>query len=139
VFYLRPGPLHPDRLDPASRGAGCGISLCPQHRPPAGPVPQSDPNRRCLGLNDILGEETADISPVDAARLDIKHDERIKVTSRRGEVQVKAKVTKEVPQGMVWMAFHFREACANWLTNPVFDPVSQTAEYKACAVQIEKI
>ena len=25
---------------------------------------------------------------------------------------------------MVWMAFHFREACANWLTNPVFDPVS---------------
>ena len=39
---------------------------------------------------------------------------------------------------MVWMAFHFREACANWLTNPVFDPVSRTAEYKACAVRIEK-
>ena len=39
---------------------------------------------------------------------------------------------------MVWMAFHFREACANWLTNPAFDPVSQTAEYKACAVRIEK-
>ena len=94
---------------------------------------------RCLGLNDILGEETADISPVDAARLDINHGEKITVKSRRGAVQVKAKVTKEVPQGMVWMAFHFREACANWLTNPVFDPVSQTAEYKACAVQLEKI
>jgi formate dehydrogenase major subunit len=40
---------------------------------------------------------------------------------------------------MVWMAFHFREACANWLTNPVFDPISQTAEYKACAVKIGKI
>ena len=69
----------------------------------------------------------------------IKHGEMITVKSRRGEVKVKAKVTKEVPQGMVWMAFHFREACANWLTNPVFDPVSQTAEYKACAVRIEKI
>jgi formate dehydrogenase major subunit len=75
---------------------------------------------------------------VDASRLGINHGETIKVRSRRGAVQVKAKVTKEVPQGMVWMAFHFRRGCANWLTNAVFDPVSQTAEYKACAVQIEK-
>ncbi len=37
------------------------------------------------------------------------------------------------------MAFHFREACANWPTNPVYDPVTQTAEYKACAVNIGKI
>ena len=93
---------------------------------------------RCLGLNDILGEETADISPQDAQRLGIKHGETIKVKSRRGEVKVKARVTQEVPKGLVWMAFHFREANANWLTNPVFDPVSQTAEYKACAVRLEK-
>jgi formate dehydrogenase major subunit len=93
---------------------------------------------RCLGLDDILGEETADISPADAGRLGIQHGEYIKVKSRRGEVKVKARVTQEVPQGLVWMAFHFREACANWLTNPVFDPICLTAEYKACAVQIEK-
>jgi formate dehydrogenase major subunit len=40
---------------------------------------------------------------------------------------------------MVWMAFHFREGCANWLTNPVFDPATLTAEYKACAVTVEKL
>jgi formate dehydrogenase major subunit len=40
---------------------------------------------------------------------------------------------------MVWMAFHFRDACANWLTNPAYDPETQTAEYKACAVRIEKL
>ena len=68
----------------------------------------------------------------------IGHGEMIRVGSRRGEVTVKANVTDQIPPGMVWMAFHFREGCANWLTNPVFDPVSQTAEYKACAVQIEK-
>jgi formate dehydrogenase major subunit len=39
---------------------------------------------------------------------------------------------------MVWMSFHFREGNANWLTNPVFDPICLTAEYKACALQIEK-
>jgi formate dehydrogenase major subunit len=94
---------------------------------------------RCEGLNDLLGEETADISAQDAKALGIAQGERIKVSSRRGEVLVTARITPEVPEGMVWMAFHFREACANWLTNPVYDPVSQTAEYKACAVKIEKI
>ena len=91
------------------------------------------------GLDYLLPEETADMSFADADVLGISHGEMIKVKSRRGEVKVKANVTEQVPQGMVWMAFHFRDACANWLTNPVFDPVTQTAEYKACAVRIEKI
>jgi len=94
---------------------------------------------RSGGLNDLLGEETADISAADAAKLGVKNGEKIKVASRRGQIEVTARVTKEVPPGMVWMAFHFREACANWLTNPAFDPVSQTAEYKACAVSMQKI
>jgi formate dehydrogenase major subunit len=86
----------------------------------------------------LLGEETADISPADAMKLGVVEGEMLRVSSRRGEVKVKAKVTDRIPPGMVWMAFHFRDACANWLTNPVYDPETQTAEYKACAVQIEK-
>jgi formate dehydrogenase major subunit len=94
---------------------------------------------RCEGLNDILGEETADISLSDAHALGIEHGEMIRVSSRRGEIKVKANVTSQVPKGMVWMAFHFREACANWLTHAAFDDITMTAEYKACAVRIEKI
>ena len=94
---------------------------------------------RCVGINDLLPEETADISAADAYEKGITDGEKIKVKSRRGEVLVKARVTPQVPKGLVWMAFHFREACANWLTNPVYDPVTQTAEYKACAVRIDKI
>ncbi len=94
---------------------------------------------RCEGLNDLLGEETADISFADADRLGIENGERIRVKSRRGEVAVRANVTPEVPQGMVWMAFHFREGNANWLTHAAFDPSTLTAEYKACAVSIEKM
>jgi formate dehydrogenase major subunit len=93
---------------------------------------------RCEGMNAILGEETADISPLDAADLGIADGERIRVRSRRGQVEVKAKVSPRMPKGLVWMAFHFREANANWLTNPAFDPVTLTAEYKACAVRMEK-
>ena len=95
---------------------------------------------RCLGLNDILGEETADIS---SGRC---RPDWTSITARRSpsspgaaQSRSKPKLPRKCREGMVWMAFHFREACANWLTNPVFDPVSQTAEYKACAVQIEKI
>lgn len=92
---------------------------------------------RCEGLNDLLGEERADISISDAQSLGIQQGQIIRVKSRRGAVLVKANITPEVPPGMVWMAFHFRDACANWLTNPAFDPITLTAEYKACAVQIE--
>jgi formate dehydrogenase major subunit len=92
---------------------------------------------RC-GMDLILPEETADISPRDARQRGIGEGDRVRVWSRRGEVTVRARITEEVPPGMVWMAFHFREGNANWLTNPVFDPYTQTAEYKACAVNLEK-
>jgi formate dehydrogenase major subunit len=91
------------------------------------------------GLDQMLPEETADISPADAARLGIADSEYVMVSSRRGCVKVKARVTDEVPPGLVWMDFHFREGNANWLTNNVFDPDTKTAEYKACAVKIEKV
>ena len=93
---------------------------------------------RVPGLNVLLSEETADISPTDAMKLGVKQGEMLRVKSRRGEVTVKAKVTDRIPPGMVWMAFHFRDASANWLTNPAYDPETQTAEYKVCAVQMEK-
>ncbi len=94
---------------------------------------------RSQGINDLLGEETADISAADAEAKGIVDGEMVSVKSRRGEVVVKARITKQVPEGLVWMAFHFRETCANWLTNPVYDPITQTAEYKACAVRIDKL
>jgi formate dehydrogenase major subunit len=91
------------------------------------------------GLDQMLSEETADISPTDAAQLGIADREYIQVSSRRGSVKVRARVTDEIPAGLVWMAFHFRESNANWLTNNVYDPSTRTAEYKACAVRIEKL
>jgi formate dehydrogenase major subunit len=86
-----------------------------------------------------MPEETADISTADAERLGIGQGERVRVRSRRGQVEVRAKVTNQVPPGMVWMSFHFREGSANWLTNAVYDPATMTAEYKACAVTLEKL
>ena len=94
---------------------------------------------RSKGLNSLMGHDTADICTADAARLGINNGDNIRVSSRRGSVTVQAKVTDDMPRGMVWMAFHFRESNANWLTNTAMDPITKTAEYKACAVKVEKI
>ncbi len=94
--------------------------------------------RKVKGLNRILGEELVEINPVDAARLNIADGERVKVSSRRGQVLAKARVTEISPPGVVAMDFHFAESPVNTLTNPALDPVAKIPEFKVCAVRVEK-
>jgi formate dehydrogenase alpha subunit len=84
-------------------------------------------------------EETVDIHPDDAFALGITDGEVVQVRSRRGELTVKAKVTEQVVPGLVFMSFHWHETPTNVLTLNEFDPISGTAEYKACAVAISRI
>jgi formate dehydrogenase alpha subunit len=80
-----------------------------------------------------------EISPTDARDLGIKDGERVKVSSRRGEIQIKAKISRKVDRGVVFIPFHFAEAAANMLTNPAYDPAAKIPEYKVCAVKVEKL
>lgn len=84
-------------------------------------------------------EETLDIHPEDALRLNIKDGEIVRVSSRRGTLTVKAKVTAQVVPGLVFMSFHWSEVPTNVLTLNEYDPISGTAEFKACAVKVEAI
>ncbi|MBL4953940.1 molybdopterin-dependent oxidoreductase [Neobacillus sp. YIM B02564] len=84
-------------------------------------------------------EETVDIHPEDAVALGIADGEVVQVRSRRGELQVKAKITEQVVPGLVFMSFHWHETPTNVLTLNEYDPISGTAEYKACAVTIERL
>ncbi len=84
-------------------------------------------------------EETVDIHPDDAKSLGISDGEVVQVRSRRGELNVKAKITDQVVPGLVFMSFHWSETPTNVLTLNEYDPISGTAEYKACAVAITKI
>jgi predicted molibdopterin-dependent oxidoreductase YjgC len=60
----------------------------------------------------------------------------LRVTSRRGALEGRAKITDRVPPGMVFLPFHFAEAGANRLTASVVDPDSETPAYKISAVNI---
>ncbi len=95
--------------------------------------------RKVAGLNIIEPEGAVEISPQDALPLGIAQGDKVKVSSRRGEVITKAKVTEVSPPGVVFMTFHFAESAANILTNPKLDPVSKIPEFKVAAVKVEKI
>jgi len=95
--------------------------------------------RKVAGLNSIEPEGVVEISPKDASQLGIAQGDRVKVSSRRGEVIAKAKVTKAMSPGIVFMTFHFAESAANVLTNPKYDPVAKIPELKVCAVKVEKV
>jgi formate dehydrogenase alpha subunit len=84
-------------------------------------------------------EETVDIHPADAEALGIHDGEVVQVRSRRGELYVKAKVTEQVVPGLVFMSFHWSETPTNVLTLNEYDPISGTAEFKACAVAITRV
>jgi formate dehydrogenase alpha subunit len=94
--------------------------------------------RRAVGLEKLYGEEWIEINPKDAAALGIVKGDKVIVTSRRGEVTAKAKVTDINPPGLVYMNFHFKETPTNVLTNNALDPISKTPELKVCAVKIQK-
>ncbi len=94
-------------------------------------------SRRNEGLMERYPESLIEISPEDAAKLNIDDGKFVTVTSRRGSVQAKVKVTEMSPEGTVFMNFHFRETAVNLLTNPALDPTGKIPEYKVCAVKVE--
>jgi formate dehydrogenase alpha subunit len=95
--------------------------------------------RRSPGIAELVPEESVEISPEDAAALNVVSGDWVKVSSRRGEVSVRAKVTRRSQAGNVFMTFHHRNALTNILTSEHRDPIAGTPEYKACAVRIEKL
>jgi formate dehydrogenase major subunit/formate dehydrogenase alpha subunit len=79
-----------------------------------------------------------EMNPEDARKLGIGDGGIATVSSRRGEVAVIAKLTDAVPQGVLFMPFHFAEGAANALTNNELDPESHIPEFKVSAVRVRR-
>ena len=94
--------------------------------------------RRVPGIIELVPEELVEINPADAEKLKIKSGDMVTVSSKRGSVKAKAKVTNRSQKGNVFMTFHFDKALTNILTSEHRDPITGTPEYKSCAVRIEK-
>jgi formate dehydrogenase major subunit len=90
------------------------------------------------GLNERAPGTYVEISPQDAVKLDLIDGQKVKVASRRGEIEADVKVSDKAVNGTVFLPFHFADAAANRLTNSALDPVSKIPEFKVCAVKVSK-
>jgi formate dehydrogenase alpha subunit len=94
--------------------------------------------RNSKALDFEVSEGFLEINPSDARSLDLPDGHRVKIASRRGEIETRVMITDRVEKGVVFMPFHFEEANVNKLTNPAYDPIAKIPELKVCAVKLEK-
>jgi len=84
--------------------------------------------------------EALELSSADAEKLGILEGERVRVSSRRGSIEMTVKVDPDLPLGLAFTTFHFPELVdVNQLTNSAYDPKSGTSEFKATAIRVEKM
>ena len=95
--------------------------------------------RRESGLDAKQSEAFVELHPSDARKRGVHHGDMVEVATRRGRVQLRAILSRQVRPGCIWMPLHFAEARANVLTNDVGDAVTGTAEYKVCAAEVRLV
>ncbi|MBL4635810.1 MAG: molybdopterin-dependent oxidoreductase [Kofleriaceae bacterium] len=95
--------------------------------------------RRDPGTDAKQSESFIEIHRFDARKRDLHPGDWVRVTTRRGEVDCRVIVSKQVKKGCIWMPLHFAEARANLLTNDAGDSVTGTAEFKVCAAEVQKL
>lgn len=92
---------------------------------------------RSPGSEYLVPEEVVEVHPADVEAWGLVDGGLAVLTSRRGEVLVKVHATPQSPRGTVFCSFSFSATPINALTGSGYDPQTDTAELKVCAVRIE--
>jgi formate dehydrogenase major subunit len=95
--------------------------------------------RRASVLDDLEPEAVASLAPAELRRLGIEPGAMIRVSTRRGAIELKVRLDSSIPPGVVFIPFCYAEAAANILTNPQLDPFGKIPEFKYCAAKIEPV
>ena len=95
--------------------------------------------RRSTTLDALEPAAVASVSRGTLAKLGIAAGDPIRVTTRRGTVELAARQDDAIPDGVVFIPFAFFEAAANKLTNPALDPFGKIPEFKYCAARVEAV
>jgi predicted molibdopterin-dependent oxidoreductase YjgC len=95
--------------------------------------------RKMDAFNAVSPEAYIEINPGDAEQLGVNDGNKVRVSSRRGSIDIKAIISDRPAKGMLFIPFHFREAAANVLTSTALDPIAKIPELKICAVKVEAL
>jgi formate dehydrogenase major subunit len=93
--------------------------------------------RRSRVLDELEPEAVASLSGNQLRVLGLEPGDAVRVTTRRGVIELKARMDDAVPDGAVFIAFCYAEAAVNMLTNPALDPFGKIPEFKYCACRVE--
>ena len=96
-------------------------------------------SRRTKALREFVNESFALVHPYDAVKQNLKDGEKVRITSRRGQLETTVRVSDETLEGEVFMPWHFTESQVNRLTRDELDPYSKIAPFKLSAVKLEKL
>jgi predicted molibdopterin-dependent oxidoreductase YjgC len=81
-----------------------------------------------------------EVTREDAEASGLQEGDDVLIRSRRGSIHAQLKISENVQPGTIFLAFHWREAPANILTQDfALDPVAKIPEYKISAVRLEKV
>jgi len=80
-----------------------------------------------------------EINSEDALRMGIEDGERVLVETSRAGIEIQARITPDLPPGLIFIPFHFQQAPANALTSQAADPLSGIPELKVSAARVRKL
>ena len=92
---------------------------------------------RSAGIDYLLSEESLEVHPDDITTLQLTDGGFANLTSRRGTVKIRVRSSDQSPPGTVFCSFSFNDVPVNILTGSGYDPITETAELKVCAVRVE--
>jgi len=95
--------------------------------------------RRSAVLDALEPEAVATINREELAKVGAKAGDMIRVSTRRGSIEIMAREDVDVPAGVIYIPFCYAEAAVNMLTNAALDPVGKIPEFKFCASRIELV
>ncbi|KJZ21106.1 formate dehydrogenase subunit alpha [Loktanella sp. S4079] len=95
--------------------------------------------RRSKVLDAVEPEANCSLHPSTLRQLGVVPGDMIRLTTRRGSIDIMARADRAVSPDMVFVPFAYVEAAANALTNPAIDPYGKIPEFKYAAVRVEKI
>jgi formate dehydrogenase major subunit len=92
--------------------------------------------RRSYVLDQVQPTPTVQMNTLDIAKFGIAPGDKVKVATRRGEVEIAVRADNAVSPGTIFIPFAYVEASANELTNPQLDPIGKIPEFKYCAAKV---
>ena len=92
--------------------------------------------RRASVLDALEPAAEVHISPYDLEELQLAPGQQVQVETRRGHIELAARIDPKLPKGMIFVPFCFSEAPANQLTNPALDPFGKIPELKFAAAKL---